>query len=481
LFSALAAAHFQHDGDQDERLLLELLESLPAPTVTYSDAATRNIGVSYVPVNDEDKSMMFAQQKGSQKQGTAETTFHPPIGRGWRLNRFRSGRLFPVATPAVPVVFFHWHDGRLHAQRETLQRLVERVPYLGRSSSVVRMSVVTEAPTGTIQPCQHASDVSLRVPYPGLLLRLQQCYELAQQSDTGVRAHRPPTAMQAYEPCVSEPLQSTNVFGECFVFQRLEGPRFPLEASVHLTSAVRLALLSVADNPRSEILSGHQEDGRPSGREHIAIVPLANIGYQYSDGDIKGVGIVLPSRITREERRGVLVALSRLRELHLGTRGVWRVDRVLAPPIWSLNWDRYARPSLAWATVTPMVFARHPRKSRLADEIVAEACREVGLPEPLSIELGPQPLLAGVPDARGCGTVSTAGKPILPAARRGQAMATADRQGHPARFRSHVRITFAQPVAGPVILGAGQYLGMGLLAPCERSGGAQYAAIARKS
>ena len=153
LFAALVAAHFQHDGGPDERQLLELLESLPAPTLTFGDACTRNTGVTYVPVNDDDKAMMFAQQKGSQKKGTAEIAFHPPIGRGWRLNRFRSGRSFPVVTPFEPVIYFHWHDAHLHEQRATLQRLAERVPYLGRSSSVVRLSVVDDAPPATLQPC----------------------------------------------------------------------------------------------------------------------------------------------------------------------------------------------------------------------------------------------------------------------------------------------------------------------------------------
>jgi len=368
-------------------------------------AVTRNTGVSYVPVNGDDKSMMFAQQKGSRKAGTAQLTFNPPIGRGWRLNRFRSGRSFPVATPHSPVVYFHWRNAHLRAQRETLQRLAERAPYLGRSSSVVRMSVVDNAPPATIEPCGQASDVSLRVPYPGLLARLKECYELAMDSTAGVRAHRPPTTMQTYGRCESQTPEPANVFGESFVFRRVEGPRVPLKASLHVTSAVRRALLSLADNSRLEILSGHKEDGSPSNQEHVAIVPLANVGYEYSDEDIKGVGIVLPARIRREERREVLVALSRFRELRLGQGRVWRVERVLAPPIWSLDWRRYSRESAAWATVTPMVFARHPRRSRPAEAMVAEACRQVGLPEPMFVEVRPHPPFANVPDARHCGTV----------------------------------------------------------------------------
>jgi CRISPR-associated protein Csb2 len=480
LFSALVAAYFQHDGSQDERTLLECLESLPAPALTYTDAVTRNTGVAYVPVNDDDRNMQFAQHKGSQKQGTAEITPNPPIGRGWRFNRFRSGRTFPVATPVEPVVYFHWDDAHLHSQRETLQRLAARVPYLGRSSSVVQISVVDQAPLPTIQPCEYTSDMSLRVPYPGILRRMEQCYELAMQSDTGLRAHRPATSMQAYDRCDAGTGQQHSVFGECFVFQRLEGPRVPLEASLHLTSTARLTLLSLADNPRIEILSGHREDGRPSAREHVAIVPLANVGYPHSDGDIKGLGIVLPKGTSRDERREVLVALSRLQELRLGRRGVWRVDRVLASPLWSLNWQRYSRPALIWATVTPMVFAKHPRPSRPADEVVAAACRQVGLPEPISVEVGPQASFVGSPDARSCGTVSTAGKPILPPSRRGARVSQLDQRGNPARFRSHVRVTFAEPVVGPVILGAGQYLGMGLLAPCGRFGALQDQTPARE-
>ncbi len=480
LFSALASAYFEHDGSSDERTLLECLESLAAPALTYTDAVTRNTGVVYVPVNDDDRNMMFAQHKGSQKQGTSQISPNPPIACGWRLNRFRSGRTFPVATPVKPVVYFHWHDERLDAQRATLQRLAERIPYFGRSSSVVQISVVDEAPSPTIQPCQYTSDMSLRVPYPGALRRMEECYQLAMQSDKGLRAHRPPTSMQAYERCGGHGEPQQGVFGECFVFQRLEGPRVPLEASVHLTSSVRLSLLSLADNPRLEILSGHQEDGRASVREHVAIVPLANVGHPHGDGDIKGLGVVLPNNISREERREVLVALSRLREVRMGRSGVWRLERVLAPSLWSLNWQRYLRPARTWATVTPMVLAKHPRRSRPAEEIGASACRQVGLPEPISVEVGPNPQFAGSPDARICGTVSTAGKPILPPARRGARISPLDQRGNPARFRGHVRVTFSESIVGPVILGAGQYLGMGLLAPCERSGAPQKPGPARK-
>jgi CRISPR-associated protein Csb2 len=41
---------------------------------------------------------------------------------------------------------------------------------------------------------------------------------------------------------------------------------------------------------------------------------------------------------------------------------------------------------------------------------------------------------------------------------------------HTDEFLTHVRLTFAEPVGGPVLLGAGRYVGLGLLRP-ERDDG----------
>ena len=72
----------------------------------------------------------------------------------------------------------------------------------------------------------------------------------------------------------------------------------------------------------------------------------------------------------------------------------------------------------------------------------------VGLPDPVDVEISTQPVLPAAVPLR----------PIdLP------------RQARTRLFR-HVAVTFDRTVRGPVLVGAGRYLGVGLLAPVTAAG-----------
>ena len=69
--------------------------------------------------------------------------------------------------------------------------------------------------------------------------------------------------------------------------------------------------------------------------------------------------------------------------------------------------------------------------------------RRVGLPEPVEVQISNEPLLPGAARLR---------------------PADLPRQVKGRLFR-HIAVTFDRRVAGPVLVGAGRYLGVGLLAP----------------
>jgi CRISPR-associated protein Csb2 len=94
--------------------------------------------------------------------------------------------------------------------------------------------------------------------------------------------------------------------------------------------------------------------------------------------------------------------------------------------------------------VTPVVLDRYPRKGDIEHEI-ARSCVRVGLPEPRDIILSTAPLVTGGVRMR---------PHDLPQQTRGKL------------FR-HIELRFHHKVAGPVLLGAGRYLGVGLLAPLD--------------
>ena len=231
-----------------------------------------------------------------------------------------------------------------------------------------------------------------------------------------------------------------------------ERPRLPLEAVGEVTAVWRRALLSRADQPVAEAISGHApgstpESPRPSPRPHLALLPLADVGHRLAASDLVGMAAALPRCLQPEERSACLVALERVPSLTLGRLREWRLDRsdgqdgrqALEPASW-------IRPAHIWASVTPVVLGRYPRKpwGEEAQQILREACAIAGLPEPVAVETAPVGWVLGVPSASRF--------PPLPA-----------RAGKPRRFHVHARLVFAEAVAGPVLVGAGRHQGYGFL------------------
>ena len=128
-------------------------------------------------------------------------------------------------------------------------------------------------------------------------------------------------------------------------------------------------------------------------------------------------------------------------------------DRASSPiTLRSEVWTHAAR---RWATVTPIVFDRHPKgsdKERQAEQMVEEACERIGLPHPVDAILSQVSLHIGVPHSRS-----------FPAMRR--------KSDNGRLQHLHTVVTFPEPVTGPVILGAGRYRGYGLCRPVQWGGG----------
>jgi CRISPR-associated protein Csb2 len=228
-------------------------------------------------------------------------------------------------------------------------------------------------------------------------------------------------------------------------------PRLPLEAVAEVTAVWRRALLSRADQPVAEAISGHApgstpDSPRPSARPHLALLPLADVGHRLAGSDLVGMAAALPRCLQPEERTACLVALERVRSLTLGRLGEWRLERADGHDgLQALDPRSWSSPARAWASVTPVVLGRYPRKpwGEEAQQIVREACTIAGLPEPHEVETAPVGWVLGVPPASRFPPLAV-------------------RAGKPRRFHVHVRLVFAEPVGGPVLVGAGRHQGYGL-------------------
>ena len=223
-----------------------------------------------------------------------------------------------------------------------------------------------------------------------------------------------------------------------------------------------------ATDPMPEGLSGHSQQGRPSTNPHVAFLPLPWVGHEHSDGRLMGAAIAMPEQLDTKPRLTLLRAIGKWESvadpliLTLGRRGILEMERIVGTsPLVTLRPGLWRRQSLRWVSATPIALPTHPgnlgsgtaaaraKAWTRAEQAVNASCRHIGLPEPVNVIATFAPLLPGARPAptypafhqRGPG-----GKPV-------------------ARRLVHAAVTFDRPVVGPIVLGAGRYLGLGLMRP----------------
>jgi CRISPR-associated protein Csb2 len=179
-------------------------------------------------------------------------------------------------------------------------------------------------------------------------------------------------------------------------------------------------------------------------------VTLPDVGHRHADGHIMGVAAVMPKILGAQEEQQALATLASLgtARLKLGQLGAFPLERVAGLAVErGLRPDTWGAASRNWASVTPIVLDKFPKKpfGEEACAIVAESCVRAGFPMPVRVVLSPDSRFAGVQSSR-------------------QFPAT-ERRGSLRRFHVHAILEFENLVGGPMIVGAGRYVGMGLCRP----------------
>ncbi len=247
-----------------------------------------------------------------------------------------------------------------------------------------------------------------------------------------------------------------SLFRRVYVFRLMQGTRFPAENASNLVNTVRQAILALYPEPIPEIISGHNAQGGALKSPHLAITPLPDAGHRYADGHVMGFALWLPQGVSLEVIDCLETALAQLDTLTMGKQGRWDVQYVspgmAARGAKGLDSNAYVQDSDVWASVTPVVFGRHPKKSQIGPgkdggPVLAELCEWIGLPRPAEVRLGPVSAFNGIPRA----------SDFKPPAR------------FTTRLRAHVWLRFAEPVHGPVLIGAGQFSGFGLCKPWRQA------------
>lgn len=446
----------KHNGRHSETTLAALMDSLSSELPSYHlPAASHSHTRHYLPQFAVDKTSLVLDAFTAVKRNAPLTVIWPDV--------------------ELP-----------NTQRELLDELLAVLGYLGRAESWVEAARVPDPPVPNCAPGDAALDtttgelkgeiVKLYAPLPpsayetlragflvdkkaqkklstslpeGLLHALSvETSELRKQGWSQPPAARKVSYVRSIDalrprravPKVAAPSATTISF-------ILTGKPLPrVEDSLRIGELMRIAVMSQFKYAYGEefippIISGHDlpEDNR---HRHAFYLPWDSNG----DGHIDRVLVHVPDGIEAQQQR-LIAAVRRLWERD---GNEWQLvlesigDHGIAPTLTSA--------STTWESITPWLHPWYVKKTLTREDQLRRECRERGLPEPVSL----QPL-DEVPVGQG-----RQGRPI-------QFQRFRSRRGlrQPDRLGSFWRLTFPEPISGPLALGFACHYGLGLFRSCD--------------
>jgi CRISPR-associated protein Csb2 len=483
LYSALVAAAAEPEPSGGTDLsppaseALEWLAEQGAPLIHASPAHRRTTPAVPMPSNPHEDEVWQKPRKNRPRSLQKDFDLKTLLP----VHRKKALLPIPAVVPEKSAVYFIWPDAEPGRHRDTLASICERVAYLGRSRSLVRVTLEDQAPAATHVP-DPSGGVQLRVPPK----KGRLSYLIDKHRRDGGKPE--PSPLRRYRHVDGSSLRSgglKSVFNRFWVFQPLGGdPQLPVSATLKVTQALRRAILKQIHNLACgcdrwkdrvpswreaqecyvkipSTLSGHAPNGGPLEAPHLAFVslPFVHPVQRHADGGIRGVGILVPRDVGRDT--STLTTLARgLRELEReGLRipgvGMWHLREVAAndPPLATLDSHTWTGPAHAWTTATPMVFGHFPKpKDGGEAKVVLDSLRLVGVDPSSVVEIavGRHSPLHGTPPSWCFKT------------QRDRAETEEAR-----RWIRHVTIQFDRTVTGPLILGFLRYFGLGLMRPLE--------------
>lgn len=414
-------------------------------------------------------SILASEASASLLRGFVPTNGIPPRGRrSTYLARTNGARTWPRALPTIGSFRLEWEDAAVSDEvLGDLRALAARVAYVGRPAGMT-VARVSRDPALGLGGCQRLIPAEsgphlLRVPYPGYLDALIGAYDAGEPADS-VSLAWPYAARGGGRGMVSGALPGP--YDRLFVLSFPPGAGIAGWHATRVASALRDATLSRLGRPRSgdpwrpfaaeELAAIHGHGERLPPQRRCAFLALPFVGHRHATGEVIGVGIAIGREIDPELRRALLQLLGldrdegpRLTELSIPGLGV---TLPLGPPDgrWSIEPVRWVGPARRWASALPVVLDRWPKRRGDVAVILREGVQLAGYPEPGEIEV-----------LRGS---AVAGAPLLRPGDRKR------RASDPDRSWSHVLVTFAEPVQGPVLLGHLRFVGLGLCAPVSPDG-----------
>jgi CRISPR-associated protein Csb2 len=459
VFSALVAAWGARGERPEERRALEWLESQTAPEIAASGGFARTAAIAFVPPNDP------------QTGRVGDRSVLPAFRR-------RQPRRFPAYCPDDPTVRLVWREAAADGAIVTaLNALAGDTPYIGHSASLTRCRFSTDgAPERTTRPRRRV--------YRGRLAELERVFHAIQRPNPGEVVRSVPAAVA--------PLARSVFADRWLVLEHVKGEMPDLRAAALIAKALRDTIMCgyarIGLGARIPVLvSGHAADRAPLTEPHLAVAPLAFVGWPRADGRVFGFALIPPGAgalLEDVDFRNAISAVAPWRE-DKARREITCVGRSFNL-VFILSGERtrasldptpYITSARTWATCTPIVLDRHLKAGANANRdrevrlLIEAACLNIGLPAPeriavrhgqtthdeLAIAASKHSAIEGAPSAYFSGHGPAWASWRLP-----ESLAS--------RRLTHAMLQFAEPVRGPVILGAGRFLGLGLCRPLDGDG-----------
>ena len=474
LFQAIVAGA-AHAGKLPPALLeaLAWLETLPPPVITAPRAVRGAENIHYVPNNDLDSVMKNTPGLDVQQEQSLI-----------RVPKPVSCMLFD---DRVPLRYF-WQVGAGHeARTAAICEAANNLYQLGRGydaawaagdliSSADASPLLSSEDTTLYKPSERgAGGFPLPCPTPGSINSIENRFQQTlDRLQAGEKNGRPATVLVQPDKTLFKTV-NYHAPHERLLFEFIQGDGRGFAAR-DLTTAGPL-VTDIRDRVAEAIVTHSPqlaEDveryliGRQAGPEdaphRVRIIPVPSIGHRDVDMDIRRLAVYIPRSCPLP---GTLVswALSRIE----WSRADGSVASEMHPGGSRRMIERYERPARRWQTVTPIAISPgKPRaKTRMAgSDLLQEHGRVIhairrrlhhaGIDVPaLSVFVRKSP-----GDPQGAHAADFA---------RGTRF--------PSSSLWHAEIEFAEPVQGPLLIGDGRFLGLGLMRPEPRTPGISALAI----
>lgn len=477
LFQALVAGAARGENLSANAVqAFEWLESLEAPAIAVPSANAGQGVKTFVPNNDLDA-------VGGDPARIGEI----------RAGKFTRPRIFDAAIALVYAWAFE-NDAEVERHAHTICEIADTLYQLGRGIDMAwaQGEIVEEGKadvhlraSGSIlwRPSQSGDGTALASPHRGSLASLSKRFKAARARfkpvGTGKKASQ--LFLQAPKPSFGPVLyNSASTF---LLFDIKNADNFAsqsLAQIVQFTESVRdvaekrlKASAWRLDDPKRDACIEKTFVGREAKdadkARRIRITPLPSIGYMHTNRSIRRVAVEIPPDcpIASDD---IAWAFSSLTLKHDKETG--EVFEELVPAADRAMLGHYGietkQTSRLWRTVTPAALSPRAARRRIDPQRMHEEAKGGAerLREHAAAEIAVRQALRHAGVNAPVGAVRVQCEPFEAKGLRAEAFANSPRFAKERLW--HVEIEFAYPVPGPLLIGDGRYLGLGLMAPVLR-------------